>query len=221
MKGMNKIYTSLLAVAIFAGHASAQTLPSLLVGSDASALGIATTSVGKVSGAYSLENNVASMSLGEDKLAAGASFGLWQPDYAKDKVIGVGAAYRLGERFALGLQFKNFRQPSYDIVSESGSVRDSFTSGETIIALGAAYSITDFLSVGVTGRMVKSTLGEGAAASVLGADAALFFKKDALSAGLSVNNLGGRSITAGMTTIRRCLPVWGPLTGSGIQRLRP
>ena len=192
MKGMNKIYTSLLAVAIFAGHASAQTLPSLLVGSDASALGIATTSVGKVSGAYSLESNVASMSLGKDRLVAGASFGLWQPNYANDKIIGVGAAYRLGERFALGLQFKNFRQPSYDVVSESGSVRDSFTPGETCIALGASYSITDFLSVGVTGRMVKSTLGEDADASVLGADAALFFKKDAWSAGLSVNNLGGK-----------------------------
>ena len=192
MKGMNKIYTSLLAVAIFAGHASAQTLPSLLVGSDASALGIATTSVGKVLGAYSLESNVASMSFGEDKFAAGASFGLWQPDYAKDKVISVGATYRLGERFAIGLQYKDFRQPSYDIVSESGSVKDSFTPSETIIAFGVAYSITNFISVGVTGRMVKSTLGEDAAASVLGADAALFFKKDALSAGLSVNNLGGK-----------------------------
>ncbi len=189
---MNKIYTLLLAAAIFVGHASAQTLPSLLVGSDASTLGMATTSVGKVSGAFSLEGNVASMSLGEDRFAAGASFGLWQPDYAKDKVISVGSTYRLGERFALGLQYKDFRQPSYDIVSESGSVKDSFTPGETAIALGAAYSITNFLSVGVTGRMVRSSLGEDAAASVFGADAALFYRKDALSAGLSVNNLGGK-----------------------------
>lgn len=192
MKGMKKIYTSLLAMVLFAGSVSAQTLPSLLISSDASALGTASTSVGKVSGAYSLEGNVASMSLNEDRLSAGASFGLWQPGYAEDKIIGAGASYRLGDRFALGLQFKTLRQPSYDIVSGSGSVKDSFTPGETGIALGAAYSITDFLSVGVTGRMVKSTLGEDASASVFGADAALFFRKNALSAGLSVNNLGGK-----------------------------
>lgn len=192
MKGMKKICTSLLAAALFAGSISAQTLPSLLTGSDAASLGTASASVGKASGAYSLEGNVASMSFNEDRLSAGVSFGLWQPSYAEDKIIGAGASYRPGDRFALGLQFKNLRQPSYDIVSENGSVKGSFTPGETSIALGAAYSITDFLSVGVTGRMVRSTLGEDASAGVFGADAALFFRKDALSAGLSVNNLGGK-----------------------------
>lgn len=171
---------------------SAQTLPSLLVGSDVSAQGLASTLVGKISGAYSLEGNVASMSWAQERLYAGASFGLWQPDYANDKVIGAGAAYRLGNRFALGLQFKSLLQPSYDIVSGSGSVTDSFTPGETLVGLGAAYSVTDWLSVGVTGRMVKSTLAEDAKASVFGADVAVFFKKEALSAGLSVNNVGGK-----------------------------
>lgn len=189
---MRKICTFLFAFAVSAGLMSAQTLPSLLIGSDVAAQGTASTSVGKTSGAYSLEGNVASMALAQEKLSAGASFGLWQPDYAKDKVIGAGATYRFGSKFALGLQFKSLLQPSYDTVTESGSVKDSFTPGETLVGLGAAYSVTEWLSVGVTGRMVKSTLAEDASASVFGADVALFFKKDALSAGLSVNNVGGK-----------------------------
>ncbi len=192
MKGMRKIYASLFFVALFAGSASAQTLPSLLIGSDASAFGTALTSVGKTSGAYSLEGNVASASLNDEKLCVGASFGLWQPEYAKDKVIGAGAAYRIGDRLAFGLQFKSLVQPSYDVVSESGSVKGSFTPGETNFAAGAAYSVTDWLSVGVAGRMVVSTLAEDAKANVFGADVAVFYRKDAVSAGLSVNNVGGK-----------------------------
>lgn len=189
---MRKICTFLFAFAVSAGLMSAQTLPSLLIGSDVAAQGVASTSVGKASGAYSLEGNVAAMALAQEKLSAAASFGLWQPDYAKDKVIGAGATYRLGSRLAFGLQFKSLLQPSYDIVTESGSVKDSFTPGETLVGLGAAYSLTDWLSVGVTGRMVKSTLAEDAKASVFGADVALCLKKDAFSAGLSVNNVGGK-----------------------------
>ena len=189
---MKRIYSSLIAVALFGGTMAGQTLPSLLIGSDPASQGTALTSVGKTSGAYSLEGNVASMSLNDAKLSAGASFGLWQPGYAKDKVIGVGAAYRLGDRLAFGLQFKSLIQPSYDVVSESGSVKDSFTPGETNFAVGAAYSVTDWLSVGVTGRMVMSTLADDAKANVVGADVAVFYRKDALSAGLSVNNVGGK-----------------------------
>lgn len=194
---MKRVYSSLIAVALFGGTMAAQTLPSLLIGSDPASQGTALTSVGKASGAYSLEGNVASMSLNDDKLCAGLSFGLWQPEYAKDKVIGAGATYRLGDRLAFGLQFKDLIQPSYDVVSESGSVKDSFTPGETNFAVGVSCSITDWLSVGVTGRMVMSTLAEDARANVFGADVAVFCRKGALSAGLSVDNVGGKVNYAG------------------------
>lgn len=189
---MKKITSVVLAFALCALTSFAQTLPSLLVGSDVASQGSASTAVGKTSGAYSLEGNVASMPLAGERLSAAASFGLWQPDYAGNKVLGAGVATRLGGRFALGLQFKSLLQPSYDVATESGSVLESFTPGETNVALGAAYSVTDWLSVGLTGRMVRSVLAEEAKAAVFGADVAVFLKKGAFSAGLSVNNVGGK-----------------------------
>ncbi len=171
---------------------NAQTLPSLLVSSDAAAVGTALTAVGKSAGAYPLESNVASMALMDGKMAAGASFGLWQPSYASNKVLGLGAAYRVGERLAFGLQAKSFGQQPYDIVTESGSVKGSFTPRELSAGLGVAYAFADFLSAGVTARMVNSSLAESASASVFGLDAALFFKKESLSAGLALCNLGGK-----------------------------
>lgn len=189
---MKKITSVFLAFALCASTSFAQTLPSLLIGSDVASQGSASTAVGKTSGAYSLEGNVASMPLAGERLSAAASFGLWQPAYAGDKVIGVGVAGRPGGRFALGLQFKSLLQPSYDVAAESGSVKGTFTPGETNVALGAAYSVTDWLSVGLSGRMVRSVLAEEAKANVFGADVAVFLKRDAFSAGLSVNNLGGK-----------------------------
>jgi len=171
---------------------NAQTPPSLLVSSDAAAAGTALAAVGRSAGAYSLESNVASMALMEGKMAAGASFVLWQPSYASNKVLGLGAAYRIGERLALGLQAKSFGQQPYDVVTESGSVKGSFTPRDLSVGLGVAYAFADFLSAGVAARMVNSSLAESASATIFGFDAALFFKKEALSAGLALCNLGGK-----------------------------
>lgn len=170
----------------------AQTLPSLLVSSDAVGMGTALTTVGKCGGAFSLENNAASMAFIDGKVSAGASFGLWQPSYAEDMILGLGVACKISERLALGIQGKSFGQHSYDIVTESGSVKSTFTPKDLAFGMGAAYAVTDFLSVGIAGRLVKSTLSEDASATVLGIDAGLFLKKNALSAGLSINNFGSK-----------------------------
>ncbi|MDO4827606.1 MAG: PorV/PorQ family protein [Bacteroidia bacterium] len=171
---------------------NAQTLPSLFVSSDAAAAGTALSSIGKSAGAYSLESNVASMAFMDKKTSFGASFGLWQPSYASNKVLGLGAAYRVSKRLALGLQAKSLGQQPYDIVTESGLVKGSYSPKDISVGIGVAYAFTDFLSAGVTARMVTSHLAEDASANVLGLDAALFFKREALSAGFALCNLGGK-----------------------------
>lgn len=171
---------------------NAQTLPSLFVGSDAAAAGTALSSTGKSAGSYSLESNVASMAFLDRKMYFGASFGLWQPAYASNKVLGLGAAYRVSKRLALGLQTKSFGQQPYDIVTEGGLVKGSYTPRDISVGIGVAFAFSDFLSVGVTARMVSSNLAEDVSVNVLGFDAALFFKRDALGAGLALCNLGGK-----------------------------
>lgn len=189
---MKKILSSIALSVLGCAMLSAQTLPSLLVGSDAAGLGKAATTIAGEAGAYSLENNAAAMSLSDFKAAATVSYGIWQPSYAKDNVLGAGVAFKATKKLAFGLTFKMFKQPSYDVMNSDGQVGGSFSPSELSAGIGASYSITDFLSVGVTGRMVRSSIAEDAKASVFGADVSVLYKKNALSAGLSVNNVGGK-----------------------------
>ncbi len=185
------IYTSVLALLCTFGL-SAQSLPSLICGADAASLGTASASVAEKAGAYALDHNAAAMSFGEKKFYAGATFDMWQPSYANNKILSAGATFRITDALAVGASLKNFSYPSYDITTESGSAsRDgSFTPKEFNVALGASYAVTSFLSIGATARILKSSLANDASASAFGADFGVFYKKDNLRAGLSLNNLG-------------------------------
>lgn len=195
--GLFSAALSLAAVISLAGSfgAGAQTLPSLLVGSDAAALSRAGVSVSSEAGAYALENNVAAMSLSEQRLNAGASFGMWQPSYSNNKVIGVGAMFKATDALAVGATFKYLTSPSYETVTESGTTsRDgSFTPKEFNIAAGVSYAILPCLSAGLTARVLHSSLARDASATVFGVDLGVSFRLKGISAGLSVNNLGTKA----------------------------
>ena len=184
----------LVAAAAVSFSLSAQTLPSLLVSQDAAGTGAASATVAAKPCAYSLETNVASMSFFEGTAAVGVSYGMWQPSFANDKLMGAGAVARFG-KLAVGLAAKKLSQPEYTITNDNGvvsQVNGTFAPSETSVALGAAFAVTENISLGATGRMVQSELGTDARAGVFGADVAAFYSKDALSLGLSVNNIGGK-----------------------------
>lgn len=171
--------------------AGAQTLPSLTLQQDPSVLSMGMAGVSADAGAYAIQNNVAAISLTDKTMDVQVGLGLWQPSYADLMTIGVGGIYRLG-KLGFGLDFKMLRMPPYGSVSGNGSdIRDSeFSPGEMGIAAGFSYAIIDCLSAGVTLRYADSKLAEEASAAVFGADIAVYFEKNGITAGLSLNNLG-------------------------------
>ncbi len=187
----------------FALSAAGQTLPSLLVSSDCRSVSMGGASVGSGiageggagvsgAGAFALENNVAAMSLDGSNLAAAAYFGIWQPKYASDKFIGVGATYRITGRLAVGLLFDYMIQPEYQAVSSSGSdVRDGlFSPKEMNVGAGVSFAILEYLSVGASLKVANSSLAPEMSSTVFGADVGVYFNRNGISAGISVNNLG-------------------------------
>lgn len=174
---------------------SAQSFPSLLVGSDAAGFSIGSATVAGAPGAYSLENNVAGMSFINGRMSAGASFGMWQPSYGNDKVIGASAAVKATKRLAFGAAFKYFAQPSYEITTDSGTAsrEGSFRPSEFNVTVGGSFAVTSYLSVGLAARMLHSSLATNVSANVFGADLGIYFRMKGLSAGLSVNNLGTKA----------------------------
>ncbi len=182
-------------MAIAAGSVSAQSFPSLLVGSDAAGFSMGSATVAARPGAHSLENNVAAMSFIDGRMSAGASFGMWQPSFGNDKVAGAGVAAKATDRLAFGAGFRYFAQPSYEITTDSGTAsRDgSFRPSEFNVAAGGSYAMTSYLSVGLTGRVLHSSLADGVSATVFGADLGVYFRMKGISAGISLNNLGTKA----------------------------
>ncbi len=170
----------------------AQTLPSLLCGNDAATLGTACTSVAGKANAYSIENNVASMSLSDKKLYAGAYYGIWQPSYADNSILSASALFKATEKLAIGASFKNFSYTPYDIITESGNTsrEGTFTPKEFNAALGASFAITSSLSVGAAARVLNYSLSSEVASTVFGVDLGLYYTLSNIKAGLSLNNLG-------------------------------
>ena len=172
---------------------NAQTLPSLMLDQDPASLALGMSGVASQAGAFAIQNNVAAISLSEKTLDAQASFGTWQPSYSNLKTIGAGAVYRMG-KLGFGVDVKMLKLPSYSGVSGNGSdIRDSeFSPSEMNLAAGASYAVMDYLSAGVTLRYTGSNLAADASAAVFGADIALYYAKEALSAGISINNIGSK-----------------------------
>ena len=193
---MMKRYLNILAVAaafLISGYGlQAQVLPSLLMNQDATSLAMGSAGVSADAGAYALENNVAAIPFAEQNMSVQAGFGMWQPSYANLKTIGLAGMYKISDKIGVALDFKYLMLPSYSGVTGNGAdVRDSeFKPSEMGIAAGFSYAVLDCLSAGLTLRYAGSTLAPEAKAGVFGTDIGVYFRKNAISAGLSVNNLG-------------------------------
>ena len=127
--------------------------------------------------------------------AAGVSYGIWQPAAASDKVLGASAAVKLAGKFSIALDYKNFMQPEYELMSPNGSsnrVTPVFKPGESSYALGLGFAFVPGLSAAVTVRSTGSKLSPDAKASAFGVDVSAMFSKDKLKAALAVCNLGGQ-----------------------------
>ena len=189
-----KRFLHILFFAFVSVGLSAQTLPSLLVSADGAVAGTGGLAVAARPGAWSLENNAAMLPFQDGRLAAAVTYGMWQPAFANDKVLGAGVSFKASDRLSFGLTARNFAMPEYTVVNELGAesqVNGTFSPKESTIGLGGAFALSDHFSVGVSAKMTSSSLAKDAKASVFGADVSLAYSQDALRAGFSVCNLGG------------------------------
>lgn len=186
---MRKIFTLLFATT-FALAASAQALPSLLIGADPASLAAGGASVARPAGAFAIDNAAAAMSLADKTFAVSASYGRWAPKSADNLLIGLGAFYKLNDRLALGLSGRMLRDKPYDITSTGGQVAGQFTPSDLVAGLGLSYAVADGFSLGVAARMVSSSIGENMKGTAFGADITAMYASGGFSAALGVCNLG-------------------------------
>lgn len=179
-----------LAAAAASISLSAQGVNFLNINPDPVAASLAGTGVARPADAYAIENNIAAAAQTGPGMAFSAGYGLWQPKAAGIHLISAAGYYRVTDRLAIALHFKDLLYKAYDVVGTDGRTKGSFSPTEMAVGLGASYRLTDGLSAGLSIRYLNSILADGAKASAFGADVALTYKKEGFQAGLSACNLG-------------------------------
>ena len=186
---MKRFFVILLS-ALSALNAAAQTASALLIVPDPVAYGRGGAVVAAGADAFAVDNDAAAMSLSEDTFDVSVIYGRWSPKGVDNTVLGLGAYYRINDKFALGLSGRKSQDQPYEITSASGQVTGSFTPGDFVAGLGLSYACTDELSLGLTGRFLSSKIGVDASGRTFAADVTAMYAKDAFSAALGVCNIG-------------------------------
>ena len=174
----------------FALVASAQALPSLLIGADPQAAATGGSSIARVADAYAVDNNSAAMALSDKEFSVAASYGMWAPNTADNMLAGLGFFYRLNDRMAVGFTGRMLRDKPYDITSVTGQVSGSFAPSDLLAGVGFSYAISDGLSLGVSGRFTSSSIAEGMKGTAIGADITALYSRNSFSAAAGLCNLG-------------------------------
>ena len=189
---MRKIVSIFILSMSFALAASAQALPSLLVGADPVAAATGGSALARSAGAYAVDNNAAAMALSSRDFSVAASYGMWAPSTADNTLAGLGVFYKLNDKMAFGFTGRMLKDKPYDITSATGQVTGSFAPGDMTAGVGFSYAVADGLAVGVAGRFVSSSIAQDMKGSAFGADITAMYSRGGLNAALGIANLGSK-----------------------------
>lgn len=186
---MKRLFLCFLAMTLSLGI-FAQTAPSLLIGSDAAAQATGGTAFPRAAGAFSADNNAAAMSLADNTFDVAFTYGNWAPKSAPRTLLGLGSFYKLGDRLALGLSGRMDLQHPYETVDAAGKPMGSFSPRDIVAGVGVSYALAEGFSLGLTARVISSSLAEDSRATAFGADISAMYATQAFRAAVGVCNLG-------------------------------
>lgn len=172
---MKRIFAIIAIFAAALTAASAQSMPALLIPSDARSVSMAASTV-------ALEP--------ASRLDAEVFAGRWAPKTADNLMAGLDLWYRVSDKFALLADGTYFRENPYELTSADGRVSGSFTPGETLLGLGGNFRAADCLSVELKAKIFMSTLSPDLKGNAFGADLTVRYHGDCFSIAAGACNLG-------------------------------
>lgn len=184
--------TLLIALALVSVTASAQTSDALpFVRTGHSAAREAMAGAGSVSGAcdaWASFDNAALSAFGDKTLDAAVSYSSWAP--SSGNMFAGGLTYRLGSNFGITAGAYYGLGKEYDIYSNEGVKKGTFTPTQMQFNLGAGLKILPWLSVGVNVHAAMETLAEGASYKAFSGDLFLMGHMDSFKFAAGVVSLG-------------------------------
>lgn len=187
---MKQLLSFIILMLMAAMPAAAQSLPFLQLSPDARSVGLAGSDLAGPANAYALCNNPAAMSLSQNTVAVGVSYGVWQPQVSDNTLIGFSGFGKITGNLSVGFAGRYFMYQPYARTSSTGVFIDNFTPEEYAIELGLAYRIIKGLSAGVNLRYANSHLEGDARGNAVAADVAVMYSFSDLSFTAALTNLG-------------------------------
>lgn len=182
------------ACLLSAGVASAQTaMPSLRVEQDPVAAGMGFAGLASTSGtAWSALRNSSVIPFSEKSMDFGASYQSWAPDGAASANIGLGAGFKLGERFGLSVALTMQNGEEYGITDETGNSAGTFKPSFMSAGLGFGVKIIDNLSAGVNVRFASQKLTKDDSYSAFCADVFVSYRFSDFNISAGAASLGSK-----------------------------
>ena len=193
---MKKAFTILVGI-VAAVAASAQTIPTLLIPTDAESLALAGATVALEPAA---------------KGDIEATYGMWAPKTAANNIVGLDAYFHVSDKFALMVDGSYFMDKPYNTMTAQGGLGNTFTPHEMLFGLGGAFKATENVSVAIKAKMFMSTIASDYSGNAFGADVAVKYGTDAFSVALAACNLGS-SLTYGSSKTSVPMPMMAKLGG--------
>ena len=187
MKKISIFFALFLAGAV---SANAQNFPVLLIGSDPAATAVGSSQAGRNATAFAAADNAAFMSLSSNRFDVAAGYQMWQPGTADGMMLGFGTYYKIDGKMAVGIGGKYLRDRETYITSDVGAVTGSYVPSDMTFNAGFSYGFMEGLAAGVNVKFLSSTLSHDASGTAFGADVTVAYRKDGLSAGAGVYNIG-------------------------------
>ncbi|SHE70604.1 hypothetical protein SAMN05444274_102158 [Mariniphaga anaerophila] len=184
-----RFFISILFLTTFATLSFGQAVPFLNYMSDTRTAAMGNAGY-VLQSAFAAQRNTAAIF--QDTLhpvAISASYLLWQPEDANNKLINIGGYTTFNKlAIAAGVHFNNM--PEVEKTSDNGNVTGSFTPSEYALELGFGYKINTEIVAGVAVRYLGSDLGGTSKASAVATDLSVLYNKRSVSVGVGLSNLG-------------------------------
>ena len=161
----------------------AQALSSLLLPYGAESSALAGSTLARPAASFAAMDNASAMSLSCSRFSVGAAYNLWAPESVGSNVADAGAAFRLGDKFALGFGGRLYSSKELAVTNLNGATIDTFTPKDIIGNLALSYKLLDALSVGVTAKFISS-------GTAFGVDVSVSYARRSLGVSAALCNLG-------------------------------
>ncbi|MFC0877366.1 PorV/PorQ family protein [Saccharicrinis sp. FJH2] len=187
-----RFFTSILFLTIIVTQSSGQAVPFLNYVADARPAAMGNAGY-VLPSAFAAQRNISAIF--QDALhpvGIAASYMLWQPQNANNKLVNIGG-YSAFNNFgiAAGIHFNNM--PDVEQTDDNGYVSGTFSPSEYALELGVGYKINSKLAAGGVVRYLGSDLGGIKKASAVAFDVSFLYSNNSLSAGLGLSNLGTKA----------------------------